>query len=205
MPAANGKIAQHDVEGIAGHARQEPRAPACRLHHVQVEVVAHAGHKLIKPRHIEVRWQWIRHDQHDRSGNEKVDAVDLALRGAPTDCRPLHRPVGTGAVVLGHAEAGASPPEGAEDLPELYVTWVYRLARYALIAAEQVGISAKSAHRQIAAPEPPGVRANPAEVAHGIADMGDLPVEDGDDTLVRYHHVAVAKVVVHQGRRDRRR
>lgn len=101
--------------------------------------------------------------------------------------------------MLGHAEAGARPPERAENLPELHVLGRNPFTRHPLVATHQVGVGAKATDRQLAAAKPPGVRTNPAEIAHGIADMGDLPIEHGNDTVGRHHQVAVTKVVVHQG------
>ena len=51
--------------------------------------------------------------------------------------------------------------------------------------------------RELALSEPPRVRADPAEVAHRIAEMADLPVEHAGDSLGSDHQVAVAEVVVH--------
>src|SRR5262249_18417261 len=121
----------------------------------------------------------------DRSGKQKVHAIDLTLRRAPADRRSLHRAVGSGAVMLGHAETGACPPEGAKNLPELHLCGVDWLTRAPLVATEQVGVGAKTPDRQVAAAKAPRVGANPAQIAHGIANMGNLPIQDGNNTPIR--------------------
>ena len=100
--------------------------------------------------------------------------------------------------MLSHAKTANGPPERAEHLPEAHPFRVHRLAGFGLVAREEIGGVAKSAHRQVAAPKAPGVGADPAEVAHGVADVGHFPVEDGDDPLTVDHEVAVAEVVVDQ-------
>ena len=139
-------------------------------------------------------------EQLDRPGDQQVHAVDLALRAAPADRRTLDGSVRAGAIALRHAEAAHRPPERAEHLPALDAVGIDALARDRLVAGEQVLVVAEAADRQVAAPEAPRVGADPAQVAHRVADVRGLPVEHGDDAGGRHHDVAVAEVVVHQRR-----
>src|SRR5262249_39092377 len=156
-------------------------------HNVTAQIVAHTNHQLIEPWHVNARHERPCYDQLYGSGDQIVHAIDLTLRRAPTDRRPLHRPVRPGAVVLGQAETGACPPEGAKDFPKFQVCGVDLPTRDTWVATEQVGVGAKTADRQVAVAEAPGVGANPAEIAHRIANMGNLPIQDGNNTICRHH------------------
>ncbi len=143
---------------------------------------------------------WGRFDQLDGTGDDQVDTVDLALGASSSDRRPLDSRVRPFSIVLGHSEAADRPPERAEHLPELHVVAVDGASRHRLVAREEVVVAAESADRQIPATEPPRVGADPPEIAHRVADVGCLPVENRVEADGRIdHHVAVAEVVVNEG------
>ena len=125
----------------------------------------------------------------------------MALRGPPPDGGPLHGLVRPATVVLGHAETADGPPVGTEHLPEAHPLRVHRLTGFGFVAREEIRVVAEPPHRQVAAAKAPGVGADPAEITHGVANVGHFPVEDGDDPLPVDHEVAVAEIVVNQRKR----
>ena len=46
----------------------------------------------------------------------------------------------------------------------------------------------------------PRVGQHPSQIAHRIADVSHFPIQHRNNTVSVDHHVAVTKVVVHQGR-----
>ena len=78
------------------------------------------------------------------------------------------------------------------------VVAVDRRAAGRLVAGPQVLALAEAADRLVDHAEAPGGGADPAQVLHRIADVGDLPVEHGAHAVRADDQVAVAKVAVHQ-------
>ena len=73
-----------------------------------------------------------------------------------------------------------------------------RSATGRLVAGDQVVAVAKSTDRLVDLAAAPGVGAQPAEVAHGIAEVGEFPVEYGSQSVGADDHIAIAEVAVHE-------
>ena len=197
-------LAQRDVQRVRCHAGQEAGAPLGGLHHLAAQEVAYAGQEFVEARHIDRAFLLGRCRQRDGAGNQQVHAIHLALRGTPPDARTLDGRVRAVAVAVCHGEAADGPPEGTEHFPELDVRGVHGAAAGVLVALEQVLVAAEAAHWPVAT-KAPGVGAEPAQVAHGVADVRQFPIQHRDDAVAVDHQVAVAEVAMHQARRNRRR
>src|ERR1019366_8522542 len=131
------------------------------------------------------------------SGRQESQEIDFVLRGAPGDHRALDR--GVGAPEGGHHRGAHHPPaHGAEHLPEQRVVAFHRRAAGRLIAGPEILALAEAADRLVDHAEAPGIGADPAQVLHRVADMGDLPVEHGADAVGADHQIAVPEIAMHQ-------
>ena len=68
---------------------------------------------------------------------QQPQQIDLGLRRAPPDHRPLHRMIGAGAKALHHAAAHDAPAQRAHHFPEHHASGI-DLAAGRLIAREQI-------------------------------------------------------------------
>ena len=72
------------------------------------------------------------------------------------------------------------------------------------VRGEQLVVGPDAGHRQ-RRPEAPGLHAEPAQVLHRVAHVGQLPVDDRRQARLVDDQVAEPEVPVHDGRPDRRR
>src|SRR5205823_2219796 len=83
----------------------------------------------------------------------------------------------------------------SQDLPPPHRVGIDRHAALLLVGAEEVSVVAESSDRSLDA-EAPRLDAQPAEILHRVAEMGELPVEDGADAVGADDEVAVAEITV---------
>src|SRR5579871_3741776 len=111
--------------------------------------------------------------------------------------------VGTGTKALHHADAHYAPSQRAHHFPERHAIRI-DVAACRLVAREQFLARAESADRLVDLAEAPGVDADPAEILHGIAEMGKLPVEHRAYAVRADDEIAMAEIAVHQRHLRRR-
>ena len=95
-----------------------------------------------------------------------------------------------------------APADHAEQLPEQQPLGLDPHATGRLVGRDQLFAGPEAAHWPLAA-EAPGADADPAQVFHRIAQVGDLPVQHRAQALFADDDIAVAEVGVDQAR-DRR-
>ena len=77
-----------------------------------------------------------------------------------------------------HAFADDSPLQRAQHLPVTHTRSLDHAAR-GLVAGKQGFGRAEAAYWQIGPAEAPGVHADPAQIFHAVAHVGQFPVEHG--------------------------
>src|ERR1700757_4501601 len=104
--------------------------------------------------------------------------IDLRLRRTAADHGALHGMIGAEAKALHHAAAHHAPAQRAHDFMEFHPVRI-DLAPGGLIAREQLLARTEAADRLVDLAEAPGVDADPSQIFHGVANMGEFPVEHG--------------------------
>ena len=99
-----------------------------------------------------------------------------------------------------HAQTAYGPPKRTKHLPKSYRLGVHGYAANRFVTREEISGFAESAHRQMISTKTPRVGQHPPQIAHRITDVGHFPIQHRNNTVSVDHHVAVTKVVVHQGR-----
>src|SRR5262249_38679177 len=117
---------------------------------------------------------------------------------APADRRQFDRSEFAAEVDPGLFEADRAPPQGRQHLPPQQIRLADAGAAMPRVRVEKLRHSTESADRQRPA-EAPHAGTQPAQVLPGIAAVGELPVEDGPDSVGADDEVAVAEVAVHHG------
>src|SRR5690349_1539334 len=100
------------------------------------------------------------------------------------------------AETLHHAAAHEAPAQRAHNLPKRHARWIDAAAGR-LIACEQFLARAEAADRLIDFAEAPGMDADPAEILHGIAEVGELPIQNRAQPVGADNEIAVAEVAMH--------
>src|SRR5262245_31113950 len=111
----------------------------------------------------------------------ELQQLELGLAGAPTDAGQLdvlHAPEER----LRLHDRHDAPAQVAEHLPPARDRGIDRIPAGALVGREEALALAEPAHGQRRA-EPPRAHAEPADVLHRIADVGQLPVDHGAQAL----------------------
>ena len=117
------------------------------------------------------------------------------LAHPPPDGGQLDRAHHAAEVCVGLEDADDPPLERAEHLPPVQRGPVDHLARRGLVGADELVDRPEPADPGLG-PEAPGAHAQPAEVLERIAEVGQLPVEDGAQPVGPDDEVAVAEVAV---------
>src|ERR1700761_4606160 len=107
------------------------------------------------------------------------------------------------AKALHHAAAHHAPAQRPHHFPEFHTCRI-GLAASSLIARKQLLARTKAADGLVDLAKAPGVDADPTEILHGIAEMGELPVEYRANAVGANDEVAVAEIAMHQRRISRR-
>jgi len=143
---------------------------------------------------------------HDLRGGvtQREQDVEFLLADPAAEHRVLDRRLGVGEVPLGLTAAEQRPPHGAVQLPPPLGFLVRRAAAAGRVARHQVGAAAEPAGRAGRA-EPPGLRAQPAQVLPRVAAMGEFPVQHPVQPVRADHQVAGPEVTVDQRVRHGRR
>src|SRR5947208_15325858 len=128
----------------------------------------------------------------------QLEQLELHLGDAATEARELDapRPVDE-APRLHHADD--RPLAVPEHLPPAHRRRVDGRAAGARVGGEELLALAEAADRLRVRAEAPRAHAEPAQILHRIADVGELPVEHGAQALGTEDDVADAEVAVHQG------
>src|SRR5213078_1015541 len=141
-----------------------------------------------------------------RSRLRQREQLELHLGDAAAEARQLDAPRAVDeAPRLHHADDRPLPVP--EHLPPARRGRVDGRAAGARVGGEELLALAEAADRLRVRAEAPRAHAEPAQVLHRIADVGELPVEDGAQALGTEDDVADAEVAVHEGlgaRRGRR-
>src|ERR1700716_3965558 len=90
-----------------------------------------------------------------------------------------------------------APLHVRHDFPPLHGVAIDRHARRAFVRGVEVVAVAEAAYLA-RAPEAPRTDAEPRKVLPRIADVRDLPVDDGAHTLRTDDEISVAEVAVHE-------
>src|SRR5207302_1317006 len=99
------------------------------------------------------------------------------------------------AKALHHAAAHDAPAQRPHHFREFYARWIGLAAR-GLIARKQLLARAKTADGLVDLAETPGIDADPAEILHGIAEMGELPVQHRANAVGADDEIAVAEIAM---------
>ena len=132
----------------------------------------------------------------ERRPGEQAEHVPLVLAHPPADGGQLHRAGRAAQVAPRLHDAHHAPLEGAERLPPAQGVEVDRPAAGRLVGRRQLLPGGDPAGRQRRA-EPPGPHAEPPEVLHRVAEVGELPVEDRPQPVGTDEQVPEAEVAVH--------
>src|SRR4051794_3607610 len=106
---------------------------------------------------------------------------------------------GPGAKSLHHATAHHAPTQRAHYFPEHDAIGIEATSGV-FISGEQFFPRPKSADWLIDLAEAPRIDAYPAEILHGIADVGEFPIQHRSHPVRTDDEIAMAKVAVHQCR-----
>ena len=140
----------------------------------------------------------------ERRTGEQAEHVPLVLAHPPADGGELHRAGRPAQVAPRLHDADHAPLERAERLPPAQGLEVDRPAAGRLVGRRQLLAGGHAAGRQRRA-EPPRPHAEPAEVLHRVAEVGQLPVEDRPQAVGADEEVAEAEVAVDDPRLVRAR
>src|SRR6478736_3730607 len=99
--------------------------------------------------------------------------------------------IGADAKALHHAAAHDAPAQRTHYFPEHHAIRV-DLATAFLVTGEQILPRAKPADWLVDLAEPPRIDADPAQILHGIAEMGEFPVKHRAHAVRPDDEIAVA-------------
>src|SRR4051812_37409926 len=131
---------------------------------------------------------------------DQPQEAPLVLAAPPADSGQLHRPHGARQVGERLSDAHHAPLQRAQDLPPADDVGVDGPARRLGIGREQVVVVAEPADGTVDT-ESPRLHTQPPEILHWVAEMRQLPIEDGAQTIRADDEVAVAEVAVNDRRR----
>ena len=139
-----------------------------------------------------------------RARVEELEQVPLLLRDPSAERGELNRAHEAVEVRERLHLADDAPLQRPEDLPEVEVRRVHGPPGCVGVHREQLFGGAEAARAPVDVAEPPRLHAEPPEILDRVAEMRELPVEDGAQALGPDDEVAGAEVAVHEGGRSRR-
>lgn len=131
----------------------------------------------------------------DRLHAEQQEQVVLGLTDASADGGQLHRTARAAQVGGALQRADHPPAQRAQDLPPVRRLTIDGGAAGSLVGIVEDVAFGQPGHRE-AVPEAPGPHAEPSEVLERVSEVGEFPVEHGDQSRVIDEEVAEAEVAV---------
>src|SRR5262249_53124270 len=133
-----------------------------------------------------------------QSPSHAVEQFQLHLAGPPAEARQLDARRLSGEVAVRLRHTADRPAQVAQKLPEAQRRVIHLGPAGRLVRLVDLLGLADAAQLEVVAAEAPRADARPGEVLGGVADVGELPVEDAHQPLRPDHEVADAEVAVDQ-------